>query len=152
MRRYLSLGCALVLCLAAEVGLTACSNNQPDRPAITPQNQNAAKPAASAPPLYDGYIDVANCDAIHGWAWNQNDPDNPLSIEIYDGTTLLATLKANELRENLISAGKGNGKYAYTYMVPPNLKDGKPHTIRVKIAGTNFELGHSPQNITCTFP
>lgn len=152
MRSYLSRCCALVLFFAVGIWFISCSGNQPDKNNGTPQSQNVTKPSASAAPLYEGYIDIATCDAIYGWAWNQNDPDTPLTIELYDGNTLLATVKANELRENLVSAGKGNGKYAYTYIIPPNLKDGKPHSIRAKIAGTEFELGHSPQKITCTFP
>jgi hypothetical protein len=29
------------------------------------------------------------------------------------------------------------------------LKDGQPHSIRVKIAGTNIELKNTPKTITC---
>jgi hypothetical protein len=141
--RYLT-----ILLLFLSLILSACSTNQQSQNTNTPGDQKAL---SSAPPRYDGYLDIANCDGIHGWVWDQNQPNTPLSVEIYDGNTLLVTMKADELRENLVSAGKGNGMHAYTYVLPPALKDDKPHSIRVKIAGTNFELGNSPKPITCTF-
>ena len=114
-------------------------------------NQNTNTAVSSGPPRYEGYLDIASCDGIHGWVWDENAPDSPLSVEIYDGDKLLATMKADELRDNLIAAGKGNGKHAYTYVTPPYLKDGKPHSIRVTIAGAGFELSNSPKTINCTF-
>lgn len=113
------------------------------------QSQTATKRAPSGPPLYEGYFDIANCELIHGWVWNQNDPDTALSVEIYDGETLLATVEADEPRGDLVTAGKGNGKYAFTYIPPPVLKDSKPHMIRVKVEGADFELGNSPKTISC---
>lgn len=115
------------------------------------QNQNTNAGVSSGPPQYEGYLDIASCDGIHGWVWDKNAPDSPVTVEIHDGDKLLATMKASELRDNLIAAGKGNGRHAYTYVTPPSLKDGKPHSIRVIVAGAGFELGGSPKTINCTF-
>jgi hypothetical protein len=136
----------VALFLVLSMFLMACSSNQQTQNSNTPPKQKA-----SGPPLYEGFLDIADCDTIHGWAWDQNNPDTALSIEIYDGSTLLATVKANELREDLIKAGKGAGKYAFTYTPSPNLRDRKPHTIHAKIAGSDYELGSSPKTITCSF-
>jgi hypothetical protein len=126
--------------------LMACAGNPPSQNSNTP-----TKPKAAGPPLLEGILDITDCDMIHGWAWDQNNPDGALNIEIYDGTTLLATVKADELRNDLIKAGKGTGKYAFTYTPSPALRDRKPHTIHVKIAGSDYELGNSPKTITCSF-
>jgi hypothetical protein len=61
----------------------------------------------------------------------------------------------NELRSNpnayvsLLLAGKGDGRHAFSIHAPGQLKDGKPHSVRVKIAGSDFELNDSPKEINC---
>jgi len=72
-----------------------------------------------------------------------------LHLDIYDGNTLFSTVKAGEFRQNLFQAGKGNGKHAFNFAVPSCLKDGKPHLIRVKVQGTDFDLGSTPIEINC---
>lgn len=145
MRSHLLRCLIMALLLITSTFSLACSGNQ------QPQNTStAARPNPSGPPLYEGFFDIADCDLIHGWAWNQNDPDAPVSVEIYDGTTLLATVKAGDRRGDLVTAGKGNGNHAFAYTPEAALKDSKPHSIHVKIAGSDYELGNSPKTITCT--
>jgi glycosyltransferase involved in cell wall biosynthesis len=106
----------------------------------------AGKGAVSA---YEGYLDRADCNMISGWAWDMNSPNTHIYVDIYDGGSLLATVKANEFRRDLLTAGKGAGKYAFSYPVSKRLKNGKPHEIWVKVAGTNFALVSTPQEINC---
>ncbi|MEK6279268.1 MAG: hypothetical protein AABN95_02840 [Acidobacteriota bacterium] len=43
-----------------------------------------------------------------------------------------------------------NGKHAFRYLIPDALKDGKPHSILVKVAKSSFfSLYSTPQEITC---
>jgi phospholipid N-methyltransferase len=100
-------------------------------------------------PVYEGNHDGADCNTISGWAWDMNKPDTPIYVDIYDGSTLLATLRADEFRQDLVEAGKGNGKHAFNYPVPLSLKDGKPHSILVRVLQTNFELASTPKQIHC---
>lgn len=139
--------------LAISILFTACSSPEQNQNSSTSPNANAvSKPKASGPPLYEGFFDIGTCDVIHGWAWNQADPEAALNIEIYDGTTLLSTVKANEPRGDLVNVGKGTGKYGYSYTPPPALRDHKPHVIHVKIAGSDYEVGNSPKTLTCSLP
>jgi len=146
--------CAFVLLfLAFSMLLMACASPQQSQSSNTSPNTNTpSRQKASGPPLYEGYFDIGSCDLIHGWAWNQADPDASLGIEIYDGSTLLSTVKATEPRGDLVTAGKGSGKYGFSYTPPPTLRDGKPHVIHLKIAGSDYELGNSPKTLTCSFP
>ena len=63
--------------------------------------------SAAGPPAYEGFHDATNCQVIWGWVWDQNRPDAPLSVQISDGSTPLATVMANLPRPDLVEAGKG---------------------------------------------
>jgi hypothetical protein len=116
-----------------------------------PETEDKVDETAEAPPVYEGYHDITNCNGIMGWAWDKNRPDDPVNVDIYDGDTLLTTLTASDFRQDLVNAGIGNGHHGFTYPVPPGLKDGKPHSIRMKIAGTDIDLYNTPREIICTF-
>lgn len=98
----------------------------------------------------EGVADTVNCSYIAGWAWDKSHPTDAASVDIYDGSRLLATLAATRFRPDLALAGIGTGYYGYYYPFPTELKDGKPHTIRTTYSGTNVTLGgHSTTTVTC---
>jgi hypothetical protein len=101
----------------------------------------------------DGYLDIADCNNIVGWAWDRTAPDAPLLVDIYDGNNLIAgSVLANQFRQDLQNAGKGNGQHGFSIATPAALKNGKPHSIGVKFtSGSNVGnyLGSSPRPIVC---
>lgn len=101
----------------------------------------------------DGYLDIADCNSIVGWAWDRTNPNGAIFVDIYDGNTLIAgNVLANQFRQDLLNAGKGNGQHGFSINTPASLKDGKPHSIGVKFtSGTNAGnyLGSSPRPIVC---
>lgn len=101
-------------------------------------------------PAYEGCHDTANCTIIHGWVWDRNHPNRRIQTEIYEGRNRLAVVTADEFRVDLAATGKGDGKHAFTYQVPYRLKDGKSHSIRVKIAGTKLDLSFTQKRIRCS--
>jgi hypothetical protein len=92
-----------------------------------------------------GALDGFDAVSIHGWAWDPKQPNAAIKLDIYDGDTKLATVLADEERADLVKDKLGNGKHAFTYPIPANLKDGKEHTIRLKVSGSNKELEQSPK-------
>ncbi|HEX7313413.1 MAG TPA: kelch repeat-containing protein, partial [Pyrinomonadaceae bacterium] len=102
--------------------------------------------ASSYAPAYEGEV-VGDCDQLTGWAWDSKQPDGAVSVDIYDGATLLATVAANHYRQDL--AGKGNGYHAFQYTIPVAFKNGTTHTFTVKFSGSNVELTGSPKSLTC---
>jgi hypothetical protein len=98
----------------------------------------------------EGFHDIASCDAISGWAWDSNQPNSPISVDIYSDGNLLATVTANLFRQDLLNAGKGNGFHAFSFPTPASLKDGQPHSILVRFANSNIALGNSPKMINCS--
>ena len=100
-------------------------------------------------PNYQGYHDGAGCGTIAGWAWDINDRNNPINVDIYDGTTLIATVPAIQYRPDLVAAGIGNGFHGFSYTVPSSLKNGQPHSISIKYPRTTTLLGNTPRSISC---
>jgi hypothetical protein len=92
----------------------------------------------------EGQLDLVDAESISGWVWDRNLPWPPSKLDIYDGETLLATVPANKFRRDLLDAGIGSGQHAFDYPTPAELKDGKSHTIRVKVSGTDVDLPGSP--------
>ena len=101
--------------------------------------------APSAADAFLGALDVVDAEVIAGWAWDQTRPDAPIEVEVYDGDALLATVLADQFREDLIGAGIGNGKHGFALPTPAGLQDGKSHAIRVKCTATAVELHGSPK-------
>jgi hypothetical protein len=104
------------------------------------------------PPLYDGFHEVANCTVISGWAWDSTQPNTPISVDIYNGGTVIATVIANQFRQDLLDAGKGNGQHAFTFLVPNSLKNGQNHLISVAFSGTTTGLFNTGKTINCPPP
>jgi RHS repeat-associated protein len=103
-------------------------------------------------PSYGGYFDSVDCNTISGWGWDANQPNKPINVDIYDGSTLIATVSANQFRQDLLNAGIGNGVHGYSIATPVSLKNGGAHTIHIKFSGTSTELSNSPKTITCQAP
>jgi hypothetical protein len=108
----------------------------------------AEQPQAGA--KFEGSLDKVEPGSVGGWAWDGSRPETPIQVEIYDGKTLLSTITASEFREDLRTAGKGDGKHAFNYALAATLRDGESHTISVRFAGSTIELPGSPK--TLVFP
>jgi len=98
---------------------------------------------------FEGSQDVADCELISGWAWDATRPDTEVSVDVYDGKRLLGTVAANQFRGWLHAVGYGNGNHGFACETPADLRDGRPHSISVRISGTNIPLRHTPQVVTC---
>ncbi len=60
---------------------------------------------------YQGNFDAANCSALWGWAWDANNPNAPMWVDLYDGTTLIDRVNANIYRPDLYALHMGTGNY-----------------------------------------
>lgn len=98
--------------------------------------------------LNQGFLDVADCNMISGWAWNANQPNVPIEVEVYDENRRLASISANVFRADLVTAGIGNGYHGFAYSFK-DLRLIGTHPIGVRFAGTSTELTNAPRSITC---
>jgi uncharacterized protein GlcG (DUF336 family) len=107
--------------------------------------------------LLAGSLDTVNCGMISGQAWDRGQLQHVVSVEIYDGAQLLATVPANQLRKAPLSIDPGGGNqlpdrggnyHGFSYPLPESIKDGISHLITVRFAGTGTSLVGSPKTIS----
>jgi hypothetical protein len=104
----------------------------------------------AALPDYAGVLEGADCDLVRGWAWDKNNPNSILTVELVEGSTVYATATANTYRADLLSAGTGStGNYGFSFALPAALKDGKSHNLSVRVKGTSYSLSGSPKTLSC---
>jgi hypothetical protein len=96
---------------------------------------------------FEGFMGNVDCNTISGWVWDANQPRAAIAFEILDGQNPVASGLAGNYREDL--KDKGNGMHGFSIPFPESLKDGKQHTLSVRVVGSNFILKQSNRNITC---
>jgi membrane protein involved in D-alanine export len=100
-------------------------------------------------PHHFSELEHAACSELYGWVWDKQRPNSVVDVDLWDGERLLVTFSADEFRQDLAEAGYGTGRHAF-YIHPPNsIRDGRPHEIHLRIAGTKTELKNSPQVLVC---
>ncbi len=133
--------------------------HEPDVQTISPMAADSLDPVvkqnfsmalrSELSPMAAGSLDRVGCERIEGWAWDPQEPETPISVSLYDGETLLATVTADRLRRDLVRNHKGDGKHGFVFTTPAALKDGMAHQIHARIAGSGIELNKSPQELDC---
>jgi hypothetical protein len=86
------------------------------------------------------------------WVWDAYEPNEPLNVDVYDGTILIATVLAGNFRQDLLNAGAGNGDHGFIIPTPAALKTGTAHTVTLKMGGTSTVVVGSPLTLTCSSP
>ena len=94
--------------------------------------------------LYKGYIDCLHGTTLSGWVWDERRPDESVEVDVFIDEVQFKTVLADQLREDLLRRGIGNGEHGFSVPIPARLRDGKTHTIHVRPAGTHLELEGSP--------
>ena len=93
------------------------------------------------------HLDRVTQEYIAGWAWDRDDPEAILTVDIYDGADWLLTVPADQFRQDLLDAGKGDGKKSFRVRVPDKIRDGKKHKIRAELTRGGKELNGSPKKL-----
>jgi hypothetical protein len=124
-------------------------DRKPESPAGSASGSAAGSTSTAKPKAYGSNLELVDCTMIAGWAWDASQPNTPVKVDVYDGSTLLGTAVAGIARKDLVDANKGDGRHGFKFPVPPVLKDGKPHTIKVTISGTTLQLANSPKTLVC---
>jgi len=140
---------AVVLFVVVGISLTYCGDEGGNGGGVGTNSAIMERALSSfASTSYQGYLNQATCTGIWGWAWDANNPTSTVSVDIYDGSTKLTTVAANQYVASLAAAGIGNGYHAFSYV--PNFTDGKTHTINVYYSGTTTALSGSPMTTPTT--
>jgi Domain of unknown function (DUF4915) len=95
-----------------------------------------------------GVHEVAAAWGTVGWAWDPDQPDSPVRVDIYVDDTLIASVRASKQRPDLALHGIGGGNHGFEYYFPAHIRDGAAHVIRTRLAGTELDLIDSPRTTT----
>jgi GT2 family glycosyltransferase/glycosyltransferase involved in cell wall biosynthesis len=95
-----------------------------------------------------GAVDVMSSDEITGWAWDPDQPDETLVVEVHDGDRLIASMPANLPRPDLEIVGIGHGRYGFRFVRIGRLLPHACHRLRVCLARDGIELLGSPAWVT----
>lgn len=95
-----------------------------------------------------GYVDSTEGGRIEGWAADTANPNVPLEIEIYLGDQVIASGRADGFREDLLQAGMGDGKHAFSCVLPRRLGGVPKLEISVRVKGWPAPLPHSASGQT----
>ena len=98
---------------------------------------------------YDGYLDLADCTHLTGWAWDVKDPSATVTVEVVEGNRVVARGTADRLRPDLKTAGIGTGQYGFLIPTPPELLDKKNHSILVRVVGASAPLKNGLRELRC---
>ena len=157
--RWFSLLVALVtVCLL----LTSCSQNDtnsatpsggpPLAAGSNPSSTNSPSVPANDPSQqYQGVVDRRDCDVVAGWAKSKTSQDPP-KVQFYIDDKLIDTAAATTLRPDLTSWS--TGRHGFSFKMPAAYKDGLPHTVKIKVAGSNYDVPFSQTapGFMCTAP
>lgn len=100
-------------------------------------------PAASVTEV-NGHFDYILDDRAFGWAFAPAQPQKRLTIEILANGEVVAQGLAKQFREDLQTAGIGDGCYLFDLQLSHELFDGQVHQLTARIADTGSALGGGP--------
>lgn len=102
--------------------------------------------------LVQGSLDTVNASFISGWALDKADLNRAVTVNLYDGDRHMATVVADQLRQDFLDSGVGTGRYAFSIDTPKELMDGQSHWVRARIAGASRDLPGSPVEFKAANP
>lgn len=108
-----------------------------------------------------GWLDAANCDAVSGWAQDEDSPDATVAVHIYvggpagDPNAVGYAISAATPRGDLCAA-IGSCNHGYAWDAPNGFKDGTARPVYAygidAQGGINALLAGSPQTLHCDAP
>jgi cephalosporin hydroxylase len=69
-------------------------------------------------PAFESYIDGLSAQRIWGWCWFPEHPELVSALRVRAGTAILATMRADQFRQDLADAGKRGGRCAFDIALP----------------------------------
>ena len=99
-------------------------------------------PIVSGP--LQGNLDGLDGTTITGWAFDPEQPDAPVTLEVLVGDGLIARLSANRFRSDLESSGIGDGRHGFELRLSRAFSPLIRRELRVRRVGDGKELPGSP--------
>lgn len=123
-----------------------CTAPPPGPPVLQPPPPPPVPPVLQ--PSYLGYLDLADCGSIAGWAADLNKLNTQIAVSIYADGNFLSVVSANQYRPDVGGYIGDGGLHGFSIPFPESLRDKKLHSISVKFDGEKLELNNSPKTVT----
>jgi glycosyltransferase involved in cell wall biosynthesis len=91
-----------------------------------------------------GSLDGPIYGTARGWAFDSDNPNARISVEVSVDGKVFETVVANIYREDLEKAGMGDGAHSFSTTLPPDYMDGKMHVVSARVSGADTVLPGSP--------
>jgi hypothetical protein len=100
---------------------------------------------------FQGTLESVSCTEARGWAWDAMFGKSPISVEVLVDGVYRQTIPANIFRQDLVTAGRGDGRHGFSWPIPASLKDGRRHRITARFAESDptDRLAGKVATITC---
>jgi glycosyltransferase involved in cell wall biosynthesis len=92
-----------------------------------------------------GSIDFVSGTRVEGWAWDPDRPDAPVSLLILADGAVVARCLANRWRQDLLAAGIGDGRHAFSLQLQKRLAGGERHSIELRREEDGAVVPDSPK-------
>ncbi|OIQ25372.1 glycosyltransferase [uncultured Vibrio sp.] len=90
-----------------------------------------------------GHVDRCDKKIISGWAFNHQNSNEKVSLEIFANDKLLATCVADGFREDLKQAGFNDGCHSFSLNMGELLEANSSYEITIYSKGSNVQLGQA---------
>lgn len=80
-----------------------------------------------------GRVDLASADRVHGWAFDETQPDRQVDISIFVDERKVGQIRCDVMRQDLIAAGRfGSVGHGFEYRFDPILDVSRPRRVSVR--------------------
>src|ERR1700684_4007057 len=94
--------------------------------------------------MLKGHLDKVTVDGAMGWAFDDAQPDEPVSLLFFVNGDLICRVVANRYRQDLEKAGYGKGRHGFDVHFPHGLSPFEENVIRVCRESDQANLARSP--------
>lgn len=91
-----------------------------------------------------GNLDGIEDGCLFGWAWDRTRPREPVHVDVLSKGRLLATVAADQYREDLAASGIGGGRHGFRVVLPLEIVLRAPAQLDARVSGTDLTLPNSP--------
>ncbi len=91
-----------------------------------------------------GSIDKVTRTQIRGWVWDPKSPDERINLELIEGDVQVVTAVASVSRPDLVPAGIGDGRHAFSIDLKPGMLSSEKHVLHLRCADTGVAVPGSP--------
>jgi len=99
---------------------------------------------SSSTASWRGNLDLVTRERMEGWAWDDRVPQSPMALTILSNGEVIARVLANRYRQDLQKAGMGDGRHAFSVMIPGGLSPLTRHVIQIVGESDGCEMPGSP--------